>query len=55
MQAFSSGGERKLLLAAVCRLTAVASPVAEHRLQRAASVVVACGPSCYAACGIFPD
>ena len=55
MQAFSSSGERKLLLAAVCRLTAVASPVAEHRLQSVGSVVVACGPSCYVARGIFPD
>ena len=33
----------------------VASLVAEHRLQRAGSVVVACGVSFSAACGIFPD
>ena len=29
--------------------------VAEHRLQTHRSVVVAHGPSCSAACGIFPD
>ena len=36
-------------------LTIAASLVAEHRLQRAGSVVVAHGPSCSAAYGIFPD
>ena len=36
-------------------LTIVASLVAEHRPRRAGSVIVAHGPSCSAACGIFPD
>ena len=41
-------------------LTIVASLVAEHRLQtrrlsNCGSVIVAHGPSCSAACGIFPD
>ena len=55
MQAFFSRGEWELLLAAVRRLRAVASPVAQHMLQSAGSAVVACGPSCSVACGIFPD
>ena len=61
---FSSCGERGLLFVAVCRLLiAVPSLVAEHGLQarrlqqlwNVASVVVAHGLSCSAACEIFPD
>ena len=55
-RAFSSCGKRGPLFIAVRGpLTIVASPVAEHRLQRAGSVIVAHGPSCSSACGIFPD
>ena len=35
-------------------LTAVASLVVEHRLQRAGSVFVAYGLSCFETCGICP-
>ena len=56
-QAFSSCSEQGLLFVAVCwLLIAVASLVAEHGfLGMRASVVVAHGLSCSAACGIFPD
>ena len=56
-RAFSSCSERGPLFIAVRGpLTVVASLVAEHKLQRrAGSVVVAHGPSCSVACGIFPD
>ena len=55
-RAFSSCGKRGPLFIAVRGpLTIAASPVAEHRPRRAGSVVVAHGPSCSAACGIFPD
>ena len=55
-RAFSSCGKRGPLFITVRGpLTIVASPVAEHRLRCAGSVVVAHGPSCSAACGIFPD
>ena len=56
-RAFSSCGKRGPLFIAVRgSLTIAASLVAEHRLQtRAGSVIVAHGPSCSAACGIFPD
>ena len=36
-------------------LTAVASPVAEHRVESEGSAVVAHGLRCPVACGIFPD
>ena len=57
MRAFSSHGEQGLLLAAVpWLLIAVASLVAEHRLQGAqASADAACGLSSSEACGIFLD
>ena len=57
VQAFSSCSERGLLFVAVRRLLiAVASLVAEHRLQGGkASVVVAHRLSCSTTCGIFPD
>ena len=56
VRAFSSCGKQRLLLVAVHRLLiAVASPVAEHGLQSAGSVVLAHGLSCSAACGIFSD
>ena len=63
-RALSSCGKRGPLLIAVRGpLTIVASLVAEHRLQTRrlssrgspGSVAVAHGPSCSAACGIFPD
>ena len=65
-RAFSSCGKRGPLFIAVRGpLTIVASLVAEHRLQsrrrsstgssRAGAVAVAHGPSCSAACGLFPD
>ena len=55
-RAFSSCGKRGPLFIAVCGpLTVAASPVAEHDSRRAGSVVVAHGPSCSAARGIFPD
>ena len=55
-RAFSSCGERGPLFIAVRGpLTITASLVAEHRPRRAGSVVVAHGPSCCAAYGIFPD
>ena len=60
-RAFSSCGERGPLFIAVRGpLTIAASLVAEHRLQTrrlssCGSVVVAHGPNCSAACGIFPD
>ena len=56
VRAFSSCGERGLLLIAVRGpLTIAASPVAEHGSRCAGSVVVAHGPSRSAACGILPD
>ena len=67
-RAFSSCGKwGPLFIAMRGPLIIVASLVAEHRLQtrrlsncgsrarRAGSVIVAHGPSCAAACGIFPD
>ena len=55
-RAFSSCGKRGPLLIAVCGpLTIVASLVGSTGSRRAASVVVAHGPSCSTACGIFPD
>ena len=62
--ALSSCSEQGPLLAAVHRpLIAVASPAVEHGLQacgsqqscHVGSAVVAHGPSCSTACGIFPD
>ena len=56
VRAFSSCGKwGPLFIAVRGPLTVAASLVAEHRLQRAGSVVVAHGPSCSVACGIFPD
>ena len=55
-RAFSSCGKRgPLFIAESGPLTVAASPVAEHRLRRAGSVVVAHELSCSAACGILPD
>ena len=55
-RAFSSCGKRGPLFIAVRGpLTIAASLVAEQGSTRAGSVVVAHGPSCSAACGIFPD
>ena len=66
-RAFCSCGKRGPLFIAVRGpLIIAASLVAEHRLQmrrllrstgsrRAGSVIVAHGPSCSMACGIFPD
>ena len=58
-RALSSCGKRGPLFIAVHGpLTIVASPAAEHRLQTrrlSSCVVVAHGPSCSAARGIFPD
>ena len=54
VRAFSSCGKwGPLFIAVRGPLTIAASLVAEHRC--AGSVVVAHGPSCSAACGIFPD
>ena len=56
-RAFSSCGKQGLLIVALRGLRiAVSSLIAEHRLLGArASVVVAHGLSCSAACGIYPD
>ena len=59
-RAFSSCGERGPLLIAVRGpLTVAASLVVEHRLQMCRLSNCGsrsnCGPSCSAACGIFPD
>ena len=55
-RAFSSRGERGPLFIAVRGPhTVAASLVAEHRLQTRRLRSVAHGPSCSAACGIFPD
>ena len=55
-RAFSSCGERGPLFITVRGLlTIVASLVGSTSSRRAGSVVVAHGPSCSAACGIFPD
>ena len=55
-RAFSSCGERGPLFITVHGpLTIVASLVGSTGSRRAGSVVVAHGPSCSAACGIFPD
>ena len=55
-RAFSSCGKRGPLFIAVRGpLTIAASLVADTGSSRAGSVVVALGPSCSAACGIFPD
>ena len=57
LRAFSSCRERGLLIVVVRRLLiAVASLVAEHGLYGTwASVLMAHGLSCSAACGIFPE
>ena len=56
MQAFSSGGEQRLLFPAVCGLLIiVAFLVAEHGLQRTGSVAMMHGFSCPMAYGIFLD
>ena len=55
-RAFSSCGKRGPLFIAVCGpFTVAASLVGSTGSRRAASVVVAHGPSCSAACGILPD
>ena len=55
-RAFSNCGKRGPLFIAVRGLlTVAASLVAEHRLQTRRLSSVAHGPSCSAACGIFPD
>ena len=55
-RAFSSCGKPGPLFIAVRGpLTIAASLVAEHRLQTRRLSNVAHGPSCSAACGIFPD
>ena len=55
-RAFSSCGKQGPLFIAVCGpLTIVTSFVAEHRLPTRRLSSVAHGPSCSAACGIFPD
>ena len=55
-RAFSSCGERGPLFIAVCGLS-LSRPLLLQSTssRRACSVVVAHGPSCSAACGIFPD
>ena len=54
--AFSSWGEPGLLFTALHRLLlAVASLVVERGFESADPVVVVCGLSCPAACGIFRD
>ena len=55
-RAFSSCGKwGPLFIAVHGPLTIVASLVAEHRLQTRRLSNLAHGPSCSAACGIFPD
>ena len=55
-RAFSSCGERGPLFMAVRGpLIIAASLVAEHRLQTRRLSSCGSGPSCSAACGIFPD
>ena len=55
-RAFSSCSKRGPLIIAVhWPLTIAASLVGSTASRRAGSVVVAHGPSCSAACGIFPD
>ena len=55
-RAFSSCGKRGPLFIAVRRpLTIAASLVGSTGSRRAGSAIVAHGPSCSAACGIFPD
>ena len=55
-RAFSSCGKRGPLFIVLRRpLTIAASLVGSTGSKRAGSVVVAHGPSCSAACGIFPD
>ena len=54
--AFSSCGKRGPLFIVVRGpLTVVASPVGSTGSRRTGSEIVAHGPSCSAACGIFPD
>ena len=56
VRAFSSCGKQGPLFIAVRGpLTIAASLVVEHRLQMRRLSSVAHGPSCSAACGIFPD
>ena len=55
-RAFSSCGKRGPLFIAVRgSLTIAASLVGSTGSRRAGSVIVAHGPSCSVACGIFPD
>ena len=62
-RAFSSCGERGLLIAVSSLVVKhgfqllwhVGSVVVAHGLQSAGSAVVMHGPTCSAACGIFPD
>ena len=55
-RAFSSCGNwGPLFIAVRGPLIIAASLVAEHRLQMCRLSIVAHGPSCSAACGIFPD
>ena len=55
-RAFSSCGKRgPLFIAVYGPLTIAASLVGSTGSRRAGSVVVAHGPSCSVACGIFPD
>ena len=55
-RAFSSCGKRGPLFIMVRRpLTIVASLLRSTGSRRAGSVIVAHGPSCSTACGIFPD
>ena len=56
VRAFSSCGERGPLFITVRGpLTIAASPVGSTSSRRAGSVIVAHGPSCSVACGIFSD
>ena len=55
-RAFSSCGKRGPLFIMVCGpLTIVASLLRSTGSRRTGSVIVAHGPSCSTACGIFPD
>ena len=55
MHGLPSCGRQGLFFAAHGLLVAMASLVAEHGLWSSGSVVVTYGPSCFAACGVFPD
>ena len=54
-EGFSCVKRGPLLIAVLGPLTIAASLVGSTGFRRAGSVVVANGPSCSAACGIFPD